>query len=90
MSRSNDANRSKTYSQPPQSSTLSETDAVNREGSVDETDVAQRAYRRFEERGYQHGHDVDDWLQAERDARQPTREQKNRPAAAAITSPGKN
>jgi hypothetical protein len=24
-----------------------------------------RAYKLFEDRGYEHGHDVDDWLQAE-------------------------
>ena len=29
--------------------------------------VAQRAYRRFEERGGGHGRDLDDWLEAERE-----------------------
>jgi hypothetical protein len=29
--------------------------------------VALRAYRRFEERGGEHGHDLDDWLEAERE-----------------------
>ena len=33
--------------------------------------IAQRAYERFVERGYQHGHDVEDWLLAERDLTQP-------------------
>ena len=28
--------------------------------------IAQIAYRLFEERGGQHGHDVEDWLEAER------------------------
>lgn len=32
--------------------------------------VARRAYRRFEERGYEHGRDMDDWLEAEREVRQ--------------------
>ena len=29
--------------------------------------IAQRAYELFEERGFAHGHDVEDWLQAERE-----------------------
>jgi hypothetical protein len=32
-----------------------------------DTDVAARAYARFLARGGEHGHDVDDWLEAERD-----------------------
>lgn len=32
--------------------------------------IAQRAYERFIERGYQHGHDVEDWLHAERELTQ--------------------
>ena len=27
--------------------------------------IRERAYRLFEQRGCEHGHDVDDWLQAE-------------------------
>jgi hypothetical protein len=38
------------------------------EESPDE--IARRAYERYEERGRQPGHDVDDWLQAEIDVRQ--------------------
>jgi len=33
--------------------------------------IAQRAYERFIARGYQHGHDVEDWLHAERELTQP-------------------
>lgn len=33
--------------------------------------IAQRAYERFTARGYQHGHDVEDWLSAERELTQP-------------------
>jgi len=33
-------------------------------------DIAQRAYQIFERRGYSHGCDVEDWLQAERELRQ--------------------
>jgi hypothetical protein len=29
--------------------------------------VARRAYRRYEERGHEHGRDLDDWLEAERE-----------------------
>ena len=27
--------------------------------------IRERAYQLFEERGYEHGHELDDWLQAE-------------------------
>jgi hypothetical protein len=36
--------------------------------------VALRAYRRFEERGGEHGHDLDDWLEAERELSDGNRE----------------
>jgi len=36
---------------------------------VEEERVAQRAYQRFEERGGEHGRDVEDWLEAERELR---------------------
>ena len=32
-------------------------------------EVAQRAYERFIARGYEHGHDVEDWLSAEHELR---------------------
>jgi hypothetical protein len=35
--------------------------------AVDE--VARRAYEHFVARGYQHGHDVEDWLRAESELR---------------------
>lgn len=40
---------------------------VLRVGSLELTEdvVRTRAYELFEQRGYQHGHDVEDWLQAE-------------------------
>jgi hypothetical protein len=31
--------------------------------------VARRAYQRFEARGYEHGRDMEDWLEAERELR---------------------
>ena len=45
-------------------------DTLSTEGSVAlmaEDSIALRAYRRFEERGRQDGHDLDDWLEAERE-----------------------
>ena len=40
---------------------------VLRVGSLELTEdvVRTRAYELFEQRGYQHGHDVEDWLEAE-------------------------
>lgn len=38
---------------------------------VEREDIARRAYERFEGRGNEPGHDVEDWLQAENDLRQP-------------------
>jgi hypothetical protein len=32
--------------------------------------IRKRAYQLFEERGYQPGHELDDWLQAERETNQ--------------------
>ena len=32
--------------------------------------VAALAYRRYEQRGYEHGRDMDDWLEAERELRE--------------------
>jgi hypothetical protein len=37
-------------------------------GTTDD-DIARRAYELYEERGGEHGHDVDDWLRAERELR---------------------
>ena len=38
-------------------------------GGHPEESVALRAYRRFEARGREHGHDLEDWLEAERELR---------------------
>ena len=40
-------------------------------GGHPEDSVALRAFRRFEERGGAHGHDLEDWLEAERELRFP-------------------
>ena len=36
---------------------------------VTDADIARRAYDLFEQRGSRDGHDVDDWLEAERELR---------------------
>ena len=41
----------------------------NRSARVTHSDVARRAYDLYFARGCAHGHDVDDWLQAERTLR---------------------
>lgn len=38
-------------------------------GPATHEEIASRAYKLFEQRGYGHGRDLDDWLQAERDLR---------------------
>ena len=49
-----------------------------REAAVDQTPeqdaIARRAYEIYESRGGDHGSDVDDWLQAEREVRQRPRD----------------
>jgi hypothetical protein len=38
---------------------------------VGQRDISVRAYERFLARGAEHGHDLDDWLEAERELQQP-------------------
>ena len=38
-----------------------------RRATVDHEHIAQRAYELFEQRGRQDGHDLEDWLKAERE-----------------------
>jgi hypothetical protein len=40
---------------------------VEQFGDVPETEIARRAYELYEQRGGAHGHDIDDWLLAERE-----------------------
>ena len=42
---------------------------TNGRANVAEHDIARRAYDLYLARGCEHGHDVDDWLQAERELR---------------------
>ena len=39
-----------------------------------EADVARRAHELYVQRGGEHGHDVEDWLRAEKDLRNPLRQ----------------
>ena len=41
--------------------------------NVTDLDIAHRAYDLYLTRGCEHGHDVEDWLQAERDLRERMR-----------------
>jgi DUF2934 family protein len=41
-------------------------------GSVSDADIARRAFRLYCERGCQDGHDLEDWLRAERELRGAT------------------
>lgn len=38
-------------------------------------EISVRAYELFEQRGREHGHDLDDWLQAEAEMTMPARSQ---------------
>ena len=39
--------------------------------TISDGEIARRAFEIFCERGFQHGHDIEDWLQAERELRGP-------------------
>jgi hypothetical protein len=43
--------------------------ALENHAAAIQNEIARRAYELFEARGGLHGHDVDDWLQAEREVR---------------------
>jgi Protein of unknown function (DUF2934) len=51
----------------------SSTSLPNRSAQPTESDIARRAYDLYLTRGCEHGHDVDDWLQAERELRDAVR-----------------
>jgi hypothetical protein len=39
----------------------------NQSATMTDRDIARRAYELYEKRGREHGYDLDDWLQAERE-----------------------
>ena len=49
--------------------TESSTPALDKATGLTDPDIARRAFEIFCERGCEHGHDLDDWLQAEREVR---------------------
>ena len=44
--------------------------AATHADDVGETDIARLAFELFERRGGEHGHDIEDWLAAERELRE--------------------
>ena len=61
--------RRRTDNVVPMPVTESKAAPVNQPVQVSETDIARRAYEIYCERGRQHGRELDDWLQAERELR---------------------
>ena len=57
------------HSQRRQTDTLVTMSNVKTPAVASDSDIARRAYQLYEERGGGHGHDLDDWLQAERELR---------------------
>ena len=49
--------------------TESSTPALDKAAGLTDRDIARRAFEIFCERECEHGHDLDDWLQAEREVR---------------------
>ena len=43
--------------------------AENQSGNLPDHDIARRAFELYCERGCQHGYDIEDWFQAERELR---------------------
>jgi hypothetical protein len=61
--------------QPPTISTEGEIAMKSTHNETQNQDVRVRAYELFEQRGKEHGHDLDDWLQAEAEITMPARSQ---------------
>ena len=62
MARTNTAERAIANERAPKS-------RVTQQAAVTDSDIARRAYELFLARGGEHGHDVEDWVQAERELR---------------------
>jgi len=61
--------RSRTKHEAVASATDSSPKSQAQPAAVTGSDIARRAYALYLARGCEHGHDVDDWLQAERELR---------------------
>lgn len=68
MSTSTSRKRRSTVRPAPDRSPL-ESVALNGSANVTESDIARRAYELYLARDCEDGHDLDDWLQAERELR---------------------
>ena len=66
MARSTNGKRRSTVRPAPDHSSLRSV-ALNRPANVTEYDIARRAYELYLARDCEDGHDVDDWLEAERE-----------------------
>jgi hypothetical protein len=62
MARTNTAERAAPNERAPNS-------RVTQQSTVTDGDIARRAYELYLSRGGEHGHDVEDWVQAERELR---------------------
>jgi hypothetical protein len=47
--------------------------ALSESPNPTDSDIAKRAFEIYRERGFQHGHDLEDWLQAERELQETAR-----------------
>jgi hypothetical protein len=65
MAKSTNRKRRSPVSAPDRSSLKAA--GLDRSANVTEGDIARRAYELYLARGCEDGHDVDDWLQAERE-----------------------
>ena len=61
------ATAKKTTKKAPTATKRPTNGARAKKASPTQEDIARRAYELFIQRGYEHGHDMEDWLQAERD-----------------------
>ena len=55
------------HSQRRQPNALVTAPAAEQPLNVTDIEIARRAYELYEQRGYTHGYDIDDWLMAERE-----------------------
>jgi hypothetical protein len=62
----------KNYANDPADTSRAALDEGREQNRPNEDDISRRAYARFEARGREDGHDLDDWLEAERDLKTTT------------------
>ena len=62
----------KNYATDPADASRAAIDEGPEQDRPSDNDISRRAYERFEARGREDGHDLDDWLEAERDLKTTT------------------